>query len=75
MRTRQQHTAAPVLTYAGRSLPAGYAAQLVLKNWMPLYFDKYNALLTQQTQGLSALQMQRAEAVATPIVAKLLSSR
>ena len=54
---------------------AGYASQLVLKNWMPLYFDKYNALLTQQTQGLSALQLQKAEAVANPIVVKLLSSR
>ena len=54
---------------------AGYAAQLVMKNWMPLYFDKYNALLAQQTQGLSALQLQRAEAMANPIVVELLSSR
>ena len=54
---------------------SGYASMLALKNCLPLYLDRIDALYSQHISGLSQSDISKAEAVASPVVLKLLRSR
>ena len=47
----------------------------VMKNVMPLQYDKYDALFRFQTTNFTADELDEAKAVAEPVVVALLSSR
>jgi hypothetical protein len=48
---------------------------ITLKNVMPVHFEKYNALVQQQTSSFSAGDLARAYRIAADVVVKLLASR